>query len=82
MLPSGRQSTTEEARQMVDSPEVVAHVDIGTQVAGAPVDDKCQVQRVDAPSPLNGLWDVASVRYTPALLRLILRRPEALRGRV
>ncbi len=80
-LSSNRQSEHEQAGQMVEGVEAVAHVDVGTLVAGSPVDNRCQIQRVDAPAPLAGLWDVAVVRYVDAHLRLLLRRPEKVRGR-
>lgn len=71
----------DQARQLVDHAEAVAHVDVQTTVAGLPVDDACQVKWPDAPASLSGLWDVAAVHHTPALLRLLLRRPQRLRGR-
>lgn len=72
---------TEVALQLVPDAVAVAQVPTETQVAGKAVDDACQVQRVGAPGPLAGLWDVGAVLSTDVVLRLVLRRPKALRGR-
>ena len=69
----------EIARQLAPDVSAVAQVPLETLVAGKPVDDACRVERVGAPAPLGGLWDVAGVQPTAVALRLLLRRPGARR---